>query len=141
MTPAQILALIQAQITSNGIGAITGPIMSNILTQIVNLFIGPQAAARIISTSTPIAVLLSDVYIGILRTINLAPTTVNLPAGAAVGQPFIIQDLNGNFNAFPVTVVPPVGMTIAGLANFVLDQDRQSARLVFYGQNIWGIET
>ena len=143
MTPAQIIALINAQITSNGIGAITGPILNNLLQLIVGLFTSPTGSfpARLVSTSTALNILLTDYAIGLQRTFSLSAMTINLPSGATIGQSFVIDDLVGNLNAYPATLTPPVGQTIAGRATYVMDQNFQSAIVRYYGANVWGIET
>lgn len=38
LTPAEVQAIINAEIEANGIGAITGPVLNGVLTDIVNLF-------------------------------------------------------------------------------------------------------
>lgn len=141
MTPTQILALINAQIISNGMGAVTGPILGNILRLIVGLFTTPSTPARIVSISALVTVSAqSDFRIGFQRTLNLAPLNAQLPFDANVGQEFVLQDLVGNMSQFPVTVVPPVGMTIVGRMNYVMNEDNQTSRFAYYGSNIWGVE-
>ena len=106
MTPTQILALINQYIVSNGVGAITAPILNNILTQIVNLFSSTIPNNRIVSASTALTLLATDVRVGFLRTLNLAPTPVQLLAVPA-GYEVILQDLAGNFSIYPLTISPP----------------------------------
>jgi len=140
MTPTQILALINQYIVSNGVGAITGPILNNILTQIVNLFTTSSFASRIITASTAQTLLSSDYRVGFLRTLNLNATTVQL-IGITVGNEVIIQDLAGNFSTYPVTVLPPAGSTFSGgRASYAMNEDNQTARFAYYGSNIWGVE-
>jgi hypothetical protein len=140
MTPAAILALINQQITSNGMGAITGPILNNILSLIVGLFTSVSPASKVVSASTTYTFLSTDVRVGFLRTLNLAATTVQLVA-IGVGSEVIIQDLAGNFSAYPVTVLPPAGTTFSGgRTTYVMNEDNQTARFAFYGNNIFGVE-
>ena len=139
MTPTQILALINQYIISNGAGLITGPVLNNILTQIVNLFITQNTAtSRIIATSSTLTVLTSDQYIGLQRNFSLAAMNIDLP-NASAGQAFTITDLVGNLNSYPATVIPPAGQNITGRANFVMNEDFQSATFRYYGANIWGL--
>lgn len=140
MTPAQIVALINSQIVSNGMSGITGPILNAILVAICNLFVSNAPPYRIVSASINFALTASDFRIGLLRTLNLAQTQVQL-ISITPGNEVVIQDLSGNFNAYPVTVLPPAGMSFAGgRASYVMSEDNQTARFAFYGQNVWGVE-
>lgn len=94
--------------------------------------------ARIITSSANFDVDLTDGFIGLNRTAALAATQATIPAGFEPGDSFVIQDLQGNFNAYPVTVVPPAGV-IAGAAQWVLNTDRGSGKFTYYGSNIWGV--
>jgi hypothetical protein len=96
--------------------------------------------SRIVTSSAALAVLITDYAVGFNRTAGLAATAVALPA-AGVGQEFVFEDLVGNFSTYPVTLNPPVGQTIAGLATFVLNEDRQSASVRYYGSNLWSIRS
>lgn len=140
MTPTQILALINQYIVSNGVGQITGPILNEILTAIVNLFSTAAPAYRTISLSTNTTLLTTDYRVGFLRTLNLATTQVQLVT-ITPGNEFVIQDLAGNFSTYPVTVLPPAGMQFAGgRTTYVMNEDNQTARFAYYGQNLWGVE-
>lgn len=140
MTPTQILALINQYIVSNGQGLINGPILNQILTAIVGLFTNSAPAARIVTLSTNMTMLASDFRVGFQRTLNLATTQVQLIA-IAVGDEVVIQDLSGNFNAYPVTILPPAGNTFSGgRTSYVMNQNNQTARFAYYGSNIWGTE-
>ena len=139
MTPTQILALINQYIVSNGQGLITGPILNQILTAIVNLFTtSAAAAARIVSASTTLTVLSTDQYIGFQRSFGVVAMVANLPV-FSIGQAVTLTDLSGNFNASPVTVTPPVGHSIVGRATYVMNEDFQSATFRYYGANSWGL--
>lgn len=140
MTPTAIIAQINQFIVSNGVGGITGPILNQILVAICNLFVANAPAYRIVSTSTNFTLLASDFRIGLLRTLSLATTQIQL-ISIAPGSEIVIQDLAGNFNAYPVTLLPPAGMTFSGgRTSYVMNQDNQTGRFAFYGQNIWGVE-
>ncbi len=141
MTPAQVLAIINAMITSNGVGAITGPVLNDVLTLIIGLFTTAPAMARTVSASTPATIALTDGRVGFLRSTGLAATTAQLPAGAAVDQEFVVQDLSGNFFNFPITVLAPAGQTLAGgRSQYVMNENNQTARFAYYGSNVWGVE-
>lgn len=140
MTPAQILALIASTIVTNGIGGITAANLAPILNAIVNLFTTTSPAARIYSASTTLTIAVTDFRIGLQRLINLNAMNAQLPLAAAIGQEFVLQDLAGNFSQYPVTVLPPAGMTIVGRASYVMNEDNQTSRFAFYGANLWGVE-
>ena len=140
MTPAQILALIASTIVTNGIGGITAANLAPILNAIVNLFTTTSPAARIYSASTTLTIAATDFRVGLQRLINLNAMNAQLPLAAAIGQEFVLQDLAGNFSQYPVTVLPPAGMTIVGRASYVMNEDNQTSRFAFYGSNIWGVE-
>jgi hypothetical protein len=140
MTPAQILALIASTIVTNGVGAITAANLAPILNAIVNLFTTTSPAARIYSASTTLTIAATDFRIGLQRLINLNAMNAQLPLAAAIGQEFVLQDLAGNFSQYPVTVLPPAGMTIVGRASYVMNEDNQTSRFAFYGANLWGVE-
>lgn len=91
--------------------------------------------------STPRAILLSEFAVGFARVAAPAITQTTLPAGAAVGQEFVVEDLVGNAFAFPIVVSPPGGHTISGLPNFALNIDRQSTKFRFYGGTVWSLST
>lgn len=95
--------------------------------------------SRIVTVSTALTVLTTDYAIGLNRTAAPAATAAALPNGAVAGDEYVIDDLAGNFNAFPVTVSPPAGHTIAGLATWVCNVDRSSNGFRFYGSNIWSV--
>lgn len=140
MTPTAIIALINQYIISNGQGLITGPILNGILIDIVNLFTTSTPAYRIVSTSTLQTLTTTDFRVGFLRNLNLAAMNVQLVI-ITPGQEVVLQDLAGNFSAYPVTVLPPAGMTFSGgRTAYVMNEDNQTARFAYYGQNLWGVE-
>lgn len=81
----------------------------------------------------------TDYRVGLSRTTSLAPSSVVLPSDASVGQAFKIEDLAANFQAYPVTITPPAGQTIASLTSFVMNVNRQSTEFAFYGSNVWSV--
>ena len=78
--------------------------------------------------------------IGLNRTAGVAASSTTLPSGAQPSDVYTFQDLSANFQAFPLTVNAPAAMTIAGLASFVANVNRQSPSFRFYGSNIWGVK-
>lgn len=88
----------------------------------------------------------TDYSLGLNRAAP-ASMTVNL---AAVGtlilnQVFEVEDLSGNLDLGPVTVVPPAGHTIGGQASFVMNRQDQSCRFKYYGTpsgtGLWSVRT
>ena len=59
-----------------------------------------------------------------------------------IGYEAIVEDLVGNFGVpgNNVTISAPGGQTISGLASFVLNVNRQSARFRYYGSNKWSVK-
>jgi hypothetical protein len=105
-------------------------------------FGGTLRPAVPITLSSTHAMAASDYAIGFNRTLSVSATTVNLPPNGTVqpGQEFVIEDLAGNFDTFPITLVPSAG-TIGGQAQWVLNTPGQSATVRYYGSNLWGIKT
>lgn len=104
---------------------------------------GSAKPARIVTASTTLALLASDYAVGLARTVAPAAMVANLPDLSAsaqyLGKEIVVEDLADNFFSFPVTVTPPGGQTIAGLATFVMNIDRQSSTFRWYGSNLWGL--
>lgn len=99
-------------------------------------------SATIFTTSTGITLNPNSFAIGLLRTAAVTATAVALPttaAGLQVGQEIEVADLAGNFNAFPVTVTPQAGHTIAGLASYIMNVDRMVGKFRYYGSAIWSV--
>jgi len=96
---------------------------------------------RIVSASGAFTITTADAFgkIGLQRTSGVAPSSTTLPANASAGQTYTIEDLVGNFQANPVTVNAPGGMSIAGLSAFVMNTNRQSCTFTYYGNNIWSV--
>jgi hypothetical protein len=98
--------------------------------------------ARIITASGVFVMNTSDAFggVGLNRTSGVGVSSTTLPTGAGVGNIFAIEDLAGNFQAFPVTVNAPGGMTIAGEAAVTLNGNRQCSYFRYYGSNIWSVK-
>jgi hypothetical protein len=101
-------------------------------------------ASRIVTTSTTLTLAITDSVVGLNRTAGPAAMIVNLPtvgAGLLPNQDFEIQDLAGNFNAFPVTVTAPTGHTIVTVQTYVMNQDAQGAIFHYYSGTNWGVSS
>jgi hypothetical protein len=94
---------------------------------------------RIVASSATLNMLTSDYAVGLSRSVAPAAQVVNLPSGAVVDQEFRLDDLYGNFGAYPVTLTPPAGHNIAGLTDWPLNVNRGSWILHYYGSSTWGI--
>ena len=81
----------------------------------------------------------SNYWIGLQRATSPAVSAATLPSDANVGQPFVIQDLQGNFNSYNVTISAPAGFDIANEIETVLNVNRQTATFVYYGSNTYGV--
>lgn len=79
--------------------------------------------------------------IGLDRTTAPAVSSTTLPSTALAGQLYAIEDLAKNFNAYPVTVNAPAGMSLAGAASVVLNVNGQCGYFRFYGSNIWSFKS
>lgn len=102
-----------------------------------------NATARIVTLSGVFTMTTTDAAVGLQRTTSLATSSTTLPSGTAIGQAYEIEDLAGNFQAFPVTVNAPAGQNIANLPGSpsaaVLNINRQCATFRYYGSNVWSI--
>lgn len=76
--------------------------------------------------------------VGLNRVAAPAVSSTTLPAGAAAGDIYAIEDLAGNFNGFAVTVNYPIGHTgPEGAVSQILNVNKQCAYFRYYGSNIW----
>jgi hypothetical protein len=98
--------------------------------------------SRIVTASGAFTMTTSDANggVGLNRVTSLATSSTTLPSAAVAGQLYAIEDLNSNFNAYPVTVSAPVGMTIAGAATVLLNVNKQCAYFRYYGSNVWSFQ-
>jgi len=111
------------------------------LQQALAILAGSRAV-RVVTASVDPAITLADYRIAFDRTAGVAATPVALPnPGTNFGQSFKLVDVVGNFNAAPVTVSPPATHTIAGLATFVMNEDRQAGEFCFCSAGLWSVET
>ncbi len=132
--------------TQTGLDALDDGDLATLLARFTNaVTIGSAVKpARIVTVSTPLVISAADYAIGLNRTVGVAAVAASLPGAAQNGQEFELADLSKNFNAFPVTVTPPAGDSIAGDATFVLNINKQVARFKKYtqgGSAIWSVAT
>lgn len=94
---------------------------------------------RIVTSSATLNMLATDYAIGYNRTAGVAAGICNLPT-PTLNQEFRIADLAGNFaNPTAVTLTPPGGHSIAGLATWPLTVNRGVWIAHYYGSSIWDI--
>lgn len=99
-----------------------------------------QVATTTVTSSATLNLTSGQTYVGFNRTSALSAQAVNLPATPVDGQTHTLQDLVGNFNADPLTVTPPGGTTIAGLATFVCNRDLGTYTFRYYSTaSKWGV--
>jgi len=96
--------------------------------------------ATIITTSGVFVMATSGYAYGLDRVVSPATSSTTLPSGSAVNQTYQIEDLYGNFSAYPVTVNAPAGQNIANLSAVTLNVDRQCATFRYYGSNLWSVD-
>ena len=101
--------------------------------------IASPTAPRIITLSGVFTTNSTDGTVGLRRTSSLAPSSTTLPGSASVGQVVVYSDLQGNFQAYPVTINAPAGMTISNLSSIVLNADHMKSSFTYYGSNIWDV--
>lgn len=107
-------------------------VLTSAPTQTQLMFAAPRKITTI-GTNT-INILSTDSFGGVSIYQSTAPvTTLQLPSGYG---PYPVFDANGNAGSFPITVLPPVGMTIQGSANFKLVFDKQSTTFFNDGTKI-----
>lgn len=138
MTSAALANYISQQL---GIAILDDGNLTNLIANLTSaISIGAQTkTGRIVTSSATLNMLATDYAIGLNRTAGVAAMVANLPGTPAVNQEFLLQDLQGNFNANPVTLTPPGGHNIAGLATYPLSVNRGSWFVHYYGSSTWGI--
>ena len=99
---------------------------------------------RIITASTAQTLTVTDNVVGFNRA-SPAAQNVTLPTYSGAGR-VTIQDLNKNFSAGIVTVLPPGGTgTISGDSSYQMAEDKQTATFTFYpasaGGPLWGVDS
>jgi hypothetical protein len=105
-------------------------------------------ARRTITTSTLQTLTAIDYRLWFARSIAPAATTMQVATNPALtdGQEWILEDIQGNFQQYPLTFQAPAGHTIvngetiAGVSSFILNTNLMSA-LISYGAagNLWKV--
>ena len=90
---------------------------------------------KISTTGTAtITLLSSDAFGGVSIYQSSTPvTTIQLPT---TGSPIPIFDGSGNAGTYPITILPPAGLTINGMAQFIMAFNYQSATFYNDGTSI-----
>lgn len=138
---AAVAQYIQNQL---GIAVVDDGNLANFVTNLTNAIqtganIKPAA---IIAASANLNITAANYALGFLRTVAPAALNAQLPNNAQNGQEFVIEDLANNFNAFPVTVLPPAGDSIAGAAAWLCQVDGGSWKFRKYANgasNVWSV--
>jgi hypothetical protein len=95
-------------------------------------------ATSVVTASGAFTIASTQKTIGLRRTASLATSSATLPASPSDGEEHWIEDLYGNFNAYPVTISANSGQNIEGAATAVLNVDWQCARFKYYASiNQW----
>jgi hypothetical protein len=149
MTGDQITTMVRAQEGTTALGWNAGDFFYQFCTAgtLAAMLQQQQSApARVVTSSASFTLGNFDGAVGLARVSSLAPTSITMPVSPTNGQKIYIEDLIGNFNSYPVTMIPNSGQNIAGLpANALLNINRQSARLTFYStgvnQGTWSLGT
>lgn len=139
------LTVVRAQENTTAQSWIAGDLAANLVTagqMAANVQTSSLYPSRIVTLSGVFTITTADAngHVGLNRTTSLGASSTTLPSGAQAGQTYWIDDLGANFNAYPVTVNAPVGMTLAGESSITLNVNRQSAAFTYYGSNIWSVK-
>jgi len=104
------------------------------------IFVSPAFATRIFTGATPLVIVVAD-YRVVVEQVSPAALAVTLPLNStvALGQEFIIKDGSGVASTYPMTITPSSG-TIDGQPTYVLGTNFGEVKLVYYGNNAWGLE-
>lgn len=126
-------------ITQAGISPNAGDLTQ--LWQAILGFGGTLRPGQIVTISSGFTMTAEMYRVGFNRTASVTATSCPLPPNGTVlpNQEFVIEDLAGNFDQFPVTLIPSAG-TIGGQAQWVLNKPGQSATVAYYGSNLWSIK-
>lgn len=96
---------------------------------------------RIITASGAFTMTNSDAVIGLNRSTSLAESSTVLPSNPNPNQLFTILDLAGNLQAYPCLVQAPATFSIAGLAEFMMNVNRQNISFRYFGSNLYSLES
>jgi hypothetical protein len=136
--------IIRAQENTNALSWLAGDLVANLLTagqmasMVQQITVSPNrtvTASGAFNTTTADA----NGSIGLNRTSGVGASSTVLPSNASAGQTYEYQDLVGNFQQFPLTVLAPGGQTIAGLNETICNVNRMTVTFTYYGSNLWGV--
>ena len=114
-TRAQLLAEVSADITTNGVGLITGAILNGNLTDIISAM---QTFSSQVVTTAPGSIITGlptddDVLIDLSAP---GPVTYMAVAAALATGPVGVKDYAGNASTYNITITPHGAETIDGLS-------------------------
>lgn len=140
-----VLTVTRAQEGTTGQSWLAGDLATNLNTAGTMAAMVQTASlypSRIITASGAFVMSNSDANggIGLNRLVAPGVSNTTLPGTALAGQLYAIEDLAKNFNLYPVTVAAPVGMTIAGAAQAILNVNGQCGYFRYYGSNVWSFK-
>ena len=136
--------ILRAQEGSTALSWLPGDLIANVPTAgQMQAFVQTVTANpnRVVSASGAFTITTADAFgkIGLQRSAAPATSSATLPSNAQAAQTYTIEDLQGNFNQYPVTISAPGGMSIAGASAIVLNVNRGSWTFTYYGNNIWSV--
>jgi len=118
MTGDQVTAMVRAQENTTALNWLAGdyfymqPTAGTQATFTQNQQANP---ARIVTSSASFTLSNNDGMVMLNRTTGLAAMNITFPVTPANGQTIKIADAVGNFQSYPVTMIPNSGQSIAGL--------------------------
>lgn len=116
---------------------ITGGSISNVALNDVTINgVETSRTERVITDAGDVTVLSDDYVITMNKTVSEV-TTVTLPTSPATSRSIIVKDGKGDATNFNITLDGD-GETIDGSATFVLDEDFQSAEIIYNGTE-WNV--
>jgi hypothetical protein len=124
---------------------LAGDLAANLLTagqMAAMLQVSTLYPSRTVTTSGAFTMSTADAngYVNLNRTAGVGVSSTTLPANAEQGQTYSVADLARNFNAYPVTVNAPAGMTIQTEDSVLLNVNGQVAIFEYAGNNIWSFK-
>jgi hypothetical protein len=137
--------IVRGQEGTTALSWLAGDLIANMLTagqmaaMVQSVTVAPN---RTVTTSGAFTLTTADAFgkVGLDRTSSPGVSTTTLPSNAVQAQSYTIEDLASNFNAYPVTVNAPAGMSIAGLSAVPLAVNRGSWTFTYYGSNLWSVD-
>lgn len=138
-----VVTLVRAQEGTTAQSWLAGDLFANLWTagQAADMLqVAQSSPARIVTASGVFVMTSADAFgrVGLNRLTSVAVSSTTLPADASQGDVYRVEDLASNFNAFPVTVSYPAGMSgPGGSPSATLNVNKQCAAFAYYGSNLW----